>query len=264
MKNILIYTVHKAASMFLHQLTIDAAHEFGIDYYSINNSRYFDEIKQSSWKIFIENKLKENQSQQSCFGPIRSGITDAIFPEALSEYSVILHLRDPRDVLTSFFFYHTYSHLKRKKGFNPDTAPKKPWQDGEIDDFVLAQLPSFKARYHLLISILLGNDNVKFMKYEDMVSNYSAWLDRFLSAFSYLDVSSKQTPKPSAEANFTAKIHQKLFEKYKDEFVIPIEENIYRHKRVIKPGDHRNKLQPNTIEILDSEFSSILTSLSYT
>ena len=250
--------------MFLHQLTIDVANEFGIDYYSINSKRYFDEIKQSSWKIFIENRLKENQSKPSCFGPIRSGITDAIFPHPLSEYSIVLHLRDPRDVLTSFFFYSTYSHLKREKGFDPDTAPRKPWQDGEIDRFVLEQLPSFKARYQLLISTLLGNDNVKFVTYEDMVSNYSAWLDRFLSAFSQLDIASKHTLRPTVVPDFIAQIRQNLFEKYKDEFVVPTEENIYRHKRIIKPGDHRHKLQPNTIEILNSEFSGILKSLSYT
>lgn len=89
MKSVLIYTVHKAASTFLHKISTDVANEFGICYYSINNDRYYDEIKQLSWKTFIEDK-----SKQGCFGPIRAGITEAIFPEALSEYSIVLHLRD--------------------------------------------------------------------------------------------------------------------------------------------------------------------------
>ena len=258
MKSTLIYTVHKAASMFLHQLTTDVSSEFSISYYSINNDRYFDEIKQVSWKTFIEDR-----SRQGCFGPIRAGSTNAIFPENLSEYSIILHLRDPRDVLTSFFFYYTYSHLKREPGFNPDAAPQKPWKEMEIDRFVLDQLPSFKERYQLLISTLLGNKNVNFIKYEDMISNYPAWLDKFLSAFSHFDISSNQSLELASLPNSVAKIHQKLSEKYKDEFTVPIHENIYRHKRQVNPGDHKNKLHPDTIEILNSEFKNILDLLSY-
>ncbi len=244
--------------MFLHRLTTDIACEFGIPYYSINNKQYFDEIKQLSWKKFIEDK-----SKQGCFGPIRSGATEAIFPNTLSEYSIVLHLRDPRDVLTSFFFYHAYSHLKRDPGFHLDNAPVKPWKDMEIDRFVLDKLPIFKTRYQLLISILLGRNNVKFIKYEDMISNYSEWLENFLAAFSHLEIPSAQTLKSTQLNNSIAGIHQNLFEKYVDEFTAPIHENVYRHKRQLKPGDHKRKLQTSTIKRLNDELSNILKLLSY-
>ena len=99
MKGLLIYTVHKAASMFLHRLTNDLSKHIGFDYYSINKTEYFDQIKSISWKKFIESKPKN-----SCFGPIRAGAAEPSIPEELESYSIVLHLRDPRDVLVSLFF----------------------------------------------------------------------------------------------------------------------------------------------------------------
>ena len=68
MKNVLIYTVHKAASMFLHKLGMDLAKRLELDSYSINDKEYYDKIKNSSWKAFIE-----STTGPSCFGPIRAG-----------------------------------------------------------------------------------------------------------------------------------------------------------------------------------------------
>ena len=100
MKKILIYTVHKAASMFLHRVTSETAQELGIDYYSINDDKYFDIIKEQSWLRFIEDETKTG-----CFGPIRAEEAKPNIPEELDAYSIVLHLRDPRDALTSLLFW---------------------------------------------------------------------------------------------------------------------------------------------------------------
>ena len=258
MKSVLIYTVHKAASMFLEKLALDVADEFGICHYSMSNEKYYDKIKQLSWKTFIEEK-----SRPGCFGPIRAKERETIFPEALFEYSIILHLRDPRDVLTSLFFSYIYSHPTKEGRFNPGDALRKKWEEWGIDNFVLVNLPYFKERYQLLTSTLLDNTDVKLIKYEDMISNYPKWLYDFLSAFSHLDVPSQQIPEHISLSNSIPTIHQKLFEKYKNEFTFPTSEDVYRHKRQIKPGDHKNKLKPATIEILNDVFSDVLELLSY-
>ena len=258
MKSVLIYTVHKAASMFLHKLTIDVAKEFKIPYYSINNNKYFDTIKQLSWNTFIEDK-----SKQGCFGPIRIGSTEKIFPEDLSQYSILLHLRDPRDVLTSLFFSHTFSHAKRKGGFNPDDNLRKEWEEKGIDRFVIENLPAYKERYETLISTLLDRPNVKLIRYEEMVLNYPEWLSGFLSAFSHIDVPQRKILGLIDSPNSFSQINHRLSDKYQNEFTIPQSEDIYRHKRQITPGDHQDKLKPETIEILNHEFDRILELLSY-
>ena len=250
MKKILIYTVHKAASTFLHRLARDVSGFVGIDHYSLNYRKdYGNAIRQSSWRQFIE-----DSTGGDCFGPIRSGVAEPIFPDNLSDCSVILHLRDPRDVLTSLFFSGTYGHIKNKDCFNPSDVKRKQWEIDGIDFFVSERIPRYKERFHNLTSTLLGRENVTFITYEEMLSDFSRWLDRFLGAFAHhmpVPHDDRQCPKSYSE------IHRMLQKRYRHEFV-PASENIYSHKRQITPGDHKRKLRPETIDRLNTEFEQIL------
>ncbi|MGC1310057.1 MAG: hypothetical protein WA885_22745 [Phormidesmis sp.] len=257
MKSVLIYTTHKSASMFLHKLAANLAAELGIDAYSINNSQHFDLIKDLSWKAFIE-----DPARNGCFGPIRGGETELIFPDDLSEYSVILHLRDPRDALTSLFFSHVYSHPERKGGFNPGDSARKQWEEIGIDDYVIDRTPKVKRRYHLLIDNLIKHENVRLLKYSDMVLNYPVWLDEFLAAFSHFDVPSRQLLKLVSTPNSLSSIHRRLVKKYQNEFAPPKKEDVFQHRRQIIPGDYKRKLKASTIEKLNNEFHDVLEVLN--
>ena len=258
MISILIFTVHKAASMFVHRLTKDVTKEFKIPYYSINSNDYYNEIRQSSWRNFIE-----NQSVPGCFGPIRTGTAEPTIPEKIDGFSILLHLRDPRDVLTSHFFSQAYSHKRKDGRFNPSDEQRESWINEGIDKHVRKFVPEFKKRYQLLISTLLGRKNVVFVKYEDMVSDYSIWLDGYLLVFSYLQIPPNRLFGFFPVTNSFIKIRDKMNKKYQDEFVPPQNENIYENKRQITPGDHKRKLTLETIEYLNDEFSQILLKLNY-
>ncbi|MGB3496296.1 MAG: sulfotransferase domain-containing protein [Elainellaceae cyanobacterium] len=155
---------------------LDISTETNVPYYSINKPEFQDTINNSSWKKFIESKPGHGY-----FGPIRSREAMPIFPEKINEYSVILHLRDPRDVLVSLFFSYTYSHT-RGKGFNVQEVQRQQWQQDGIDLFVVEYLDNFKERYLLLIDKLLLLNNVTLLKYEDMVTDYAKWLESFLDS----------------------------------------------------------------------------------
>lgn len=252
MKDILIYTVHKSALMFIHRLTKAVASEFGVPYYSINNEEHHSEITSSTWKDFIE-----RQSEQGCFAPIRGGETNQIFPEHLTQCSAVLHLRDPRDVLTSLFFSHVYSHPRIQGRFNPSDAEKQNMEAEGIDACVLKQAPKFAAIYQDLTSNLLSDRNeVRLVRYEDMVLNFPEWLTAFLGAFSPLETSSDNSPSVSS-------VYQRFLAKYETEVAAPASEDVHRHKRQVKPGDHKNKLKPQTIQQLNERFSEQLELLSY-
>lgn len=260
MKSILIYTVHKAASMFLHQISEDVSREFGIIHYSPNASgeaSVHDEIRRVSWKRFIEDPAREG-----CFGPIRAGTADPIIPDGLAAFSVILHLRDPRDVLTSLYYSNVYNHPRKEGRFNPSDEKRKQWEDEGVDVFVLKQVPIFKQRYETLISGLLGRDNVILLKYEDMVNDYSGWLKCFLDGFAHLPLPSKRKLGMLSTPNSLARIHKSLYEKHRKDF-IPPEEDVHKHIRQLMPGDHERKLAPATIAQLDAELEDSLRSLNY-
>jgi hypothetical protein len=253
MKKILIYTVHKAASMFLHKIANDVSEFLGITHYSLNHHKgYCGVIRQSSWKHFIESTIGGD-----CFGPIRSGVAEPIFPDNLSEHSIILHLRDPRDVLTSLFFSEAYAHVKNKNCFHPSDEKRNKWEKDGIDLFVTERIDRYKERFHHLTSTLLGRENVVFVTYEEMLSDFSHWLDRFLSAFTHYDSvlhNGDQFPKSFSE------IHRILQKQYSSEFSV-ISENVFNHKRQITPGDHKRKLRSETIDRLNMEFEQTLTLL---
>lgn len=246
-KNVLIYTVHKAASMFLNRIAHDTADEMDMNCFSINADQYYSKIRKQSWKRFIM-----EQKGPACFGPIRSGEdtsdTPAIFPENLDDYAVVLHLRDPRDMLVSLYYSQTYSHPKRQDGFNPDDFERKVWEKEGVDAFVLKRAPQFKELYRNLTSRLLGKDNVVFLTYETLVTNYSSWLSGFLSAFQ--------------NGSDIMQIHTCLLKKYEHAFE-PMAEDIYRHKRQITPGDYLRKLKRDTIDALNRELKPVLAELNY-
>jgi hypothetical protein len=260
MKSILVYTVHKAASMFLHSISEDVAKEFGITHYSPNNrgqADIYDEIRRVSWKAFIA-----NPSHQGCFGPIRAGTADPILPDELAAFSVVLHLRDPRDVLTSLYYSSVYNHPRKEGRFNPSDEKRKQWEDKGVDGFALEQAPIYKQRYETLISGLLGRDNVTLLKYEDMVADYATWLDRFLGAFSHLSLPPKRRLGLFSTPNSLAAVHERLYEKYRQDFIPPAED-VHKHIRQLAPGDHERKLAAETISHLDAQFGDILRLLDY-
>lgn len=257
MKSVLIYTVHKAASMFLHRLTAEIAAELGISYYSINGDQHFDAIKSESWKGFIE-----DENRAGCFGPIRAGAAEPSIPDDLQSYSVILHLRDPRDVLTSLFYSHVYSHARAPGRFNPSDRHRKHWEREGIDRYVLAKAPTTFETYRELCERLVNEDNVRFVKYETLVLDYSEWLDEYLSAFAHFDPPTKRFLHVIRYAESFSRIRQRLYKKHRREFSVSAE-NVHQHKRQITPGDHQRKLSAQTIQELNLIFRDVLATLGY-
>ena len=257
MNSVLIYTVHKAASMFLHRLTADVAREFGITYHSINFDRDHEAIKRGSWKNFLE-----CGGRTGCFGPIRAGAAEPVIPDDLSSYRAILHLRDPRDVLTSLFFSHVYSHPRTLGRFNPSDEQRACWEEAGIDEFVLQRAPHTLEAYRALCSSLLGKENVLLVKYESLTANYAEWLGQYLSAFAHFEPRPKEPLKVIRISNTLSHIHQRLYNKYRHEFTVSAE-NIRNHKRQITPGDHQRKLAAETIEELNRVFADVLERLDY-
>lgn len=180
MKKVIIYTVHKAGSMFIHRLTKQIAKELKIDYISITDKKYRDVIPIRSWNVFIE-----DDSLTGCFGPIRGGEAVPSIPGNLDKYSIVIHMRVPRDVLTSLYYSMTFSHARKISGFEFAEEKREAWEDEGIDSFVIRITAEYKYRYEYLCSSLIGKEGIKFLKYEDMIINYEGWLNDFLMKFSH-------------------------------------------------------------------------------
>lgn len=252
-RRVIAFTTHKAGSMVLHRILKDICELNRVRYYSPSRTmlpfdRMFDGYD------FIAKK-------RGCFGPIRFFVPS----EAIATASVILHLRDPRDVLTSMFYSYCYMHAGE---IEAGTGYRKEVAEAGIDRFVLEMtgepfyayrgdygigsrykqhVGTVLDRYERYLTELLGRPNTIVVSYEEMVLAFPAWLEKIVGAFDLPDPDETRAVVSARHANSVA----------------AGEEDVWSHKRKVTPGDHREKLQAETIRQLDKIFGPILKRLGY-
>ncbi len=236
--SVILYTTHKCASTYTTTLLAEicAKNEFHtIDleaFLALHDKDIlsFPEKNQSLMPML-------DRPEGFYFGPMRY-----FFPFTnQSSSKKILVLRDPRDVLTSYYYSKLHSHIVINKQFANERAYFK---DYSIDEFVLEMLPDIKKRYSDYIEKLLSQPSVLINSYEKMIGDFDTWL-RDLIDFVDLPVSDewiksvkdKRITKPSGDKN--------------------------QHIRSIQPGDHKRKLNQETITLLNIELKDILQTLGY-
>ena len=254
-RNVIAYTTHKAGSMVLHRVLKDICELNRIRYYSPNESKTqlpFDRI--FAGYDFIAKK-------RGCFGPLRFFVPS----KAIAEASVILHLRDPRDVLTSMFYSYCFMHAGE---IEAHTGYRKEVAEAGIDRFVLDMVsaPFYEYRgdygigsrykkhvgtvldrYERYLTELLARPNTTVVSYEEMILSFPSWLGKLTGAFDLSDPEETRAVVAARHANSVA----------------AGEEDVWSHKRKVTPGDHREKLQPETIRKLDLVFATVLEKLGY-
>ncbi len=244
-QDILFFTMHRSGSMFVFQFCAQLCSLADIPYYSPNLEHNI--IPQQPEPEFWYNK-------HGCFGPLRRYME---IPH-MEDYQVILHLRDPRDVLVSMFYSFCYSH---NGPIEPNTGIRKEVADRGIDNFVLMMstgTPPISGygtgpteiagnvlqRYETYLERLVGKPNVIFVTYEEMVNSFQSWMEKMIVPFGL-------PPNPRIDTAQTREL-----------FSVS-QENAHRHKRKIMPGDYKEKLAPGTIAQLNHRFHHVLTALKY-
>ena len=256
-KNVIVFTTHKAGSMLLHRVLADICQKNNITYYSPH---------QNADKQFPLGRILEGEdfiaARNGCFGPLRCFVPSA----ALSSANIIVHLRDPRDVLTSMFFSYCFIHPGEIGG---NTGYRKEVAKAGIDKFVLDMsdenftrytgdygtgsikykqyVGNVHTRYIAYLREVIGKPNAVVISYEEMVLDFASWLRKLLAAFEL------------ADTDETYRFVERRYAKT----VKPTAENIWSHKRKVTPGDYKEKLRPETISELNLRFSEVLDALGY-
>ena len=188
-----------------------------------------------SSKLFLENAF---HNKGYVYGPFRSY---RHIPK-ISEYKIFLLLRDPRDVLTSYYYSIVYSHtvinsklLEKRRNFKKLT----------LDKFVQSNYQFILDVYKDYVEYLIDMDNVFYWKYEDMIERPAEFIRSFAS-FINVDIT-----------------ENKINEIVAAELVLPEKEDVQNHRRSGKKGQYKKKLSPESIELLNSKFEGVLKSLGY-
>ena len=240
-QSIIYFTLHKCASVYVNN-TLRRVIKRDKDITSLNLSQYYSFLGQplgteDEVNTATAEKLKEafGATFGYYFGPFRHprilNLIDKIYA-----YKILLMLRDPRDVLTSAYYSFGFTHIlpiefSRRKVI---LERRHIIANQSVDEFVLSNRRDYLGKYRVYCKELLNMDNVHFVKYEDMCYDFEGWLYDVLD-FLNIDLNKKQI--------------QNIISKFKSKKVLP--------------SNHRNKLKPETIEILNHDCSDILTILQY-
>ncbi|MGB5024323.1 MAG: sulfotransferase domain-containing protein, partial [Saprospiraceae bacterium] len=163
------------------------------------------------------------------------------FPN-LDKFKIVLVLRDPRDVLTSFYFSTLFNHpLSSVEVYND----RNKYANYTIDKYVLEIAPRMQKIYADYCNNLLHRENVLFLKYEDMIEDFGPWLQR-LTNFLDLKNAEEQVQQIISKTSFKVK-----------------KEDKHSFIRNVKAGDHLSKLKTETILALNKLFQNELEILNY-
>lgn len=255
--------------MVLHTVLREICRKNKIDYYSPNQ----DPDKQLPFER-IFNGEDFIASRNGCFGPLRFFVPTA----ALESANIILHLRDPRDVLTSMFFSYCFMH---EGEIAPNTGYRKEVAEAGIDKFVLDMsdenfsqyrgaygtggtygryVGNICDRYTTYLKEIVGRPNAILLSYEEMVLNFPTWLRKLLASFDLRDVEETCAfvkSRIDVEKDVTRKAAMRAGDGAKPS------EDLSAHRRKATPGDYKEKLKPETIATLNTRFSAVLDALGY-
>lgn len=226
-------TLHKSGSSFLAE-RFDALFRRN-GYTAADLSSYFAKTNPAA-RIRFNNSDEAKRQVFSAKGVFYNAIRIPFIIPSDVNINIILVLRDPRDVLVSYYFSCKHSHPVQ----NPDFLNERTdAQNMSIDEFVLSRSKIFAHRYELLLP-LIGRSNVLFFKYEDMIAD-PLKVEKSIAEATHFDITA---------GSFMAK----------SDFTVT-REDVNRHKRKVQPGDHIQKLKPATITQLDIVFASVLKQL---
>ncbi len=236
--SILLFTTHKCASTLTNKLLGQLC-----------ESSLYTQIDLEAYYALTEKdilKVKKDQSTLNkidkpvgfLFAPLRYFLP---FPQ-IENYKIVLVLRDPRDVLTSYYYSKLYSHYVINKQFKKERAYYK---NHSIDQFVLEMASDIKSRYENYINHILPLKNVINLPYELLVTDFPVWIKK-LNHFLSLNENQDVIKSIIDNTHFVKK-----------------EENQNEQIRNITPGDYKNKLAPETILALNKTLKKVLVELNY-
>lgn len=234
------FSIHKAGSTLMHKMIADVCRAAKIPGISIPDTLFRQGIFEKDWAE--DPRILELISPGRIFYGFRH-LPPVLLADSLQlkfKKSVLL-IRDPRDALVSQYFSYGGKHVshrlpdKNKEAF---LEKAQSTADLSIDEYVLKL-----SRNHLKKLLAYRNnlyfDNVLLCKYEDI----------------YFD---KRTFLGNIFRHFGIRVNQRILDAVAEKNdVRPEEEDPTKHIRKGTPGDHANKLKPETIQELNNLFGKV-------
>ena len=172
------------------------------------------------------------------------------FPPYLRGFDIakskkVLLIRDPRDMLVSYYFSMAQSHFVPNAGVVREHLLRQRAAAAAVDvnDYCISKIDYFKEEFRGYTSIL--GQQIRVFRYEDVIFRKAEWLAEMLL---YFDVELADN-----EIQRIAKAND----------IRPERERPGDHIRQVTPGNFRKHLTKETIERLNNAYSEELAAYHY-
>jgi hypothetical protein len=238
-----VFALHKSGSMFLYEYFKLLSKLNNLNHYSVNNN---------------PKNQNEYNKVNGCICPIRDISEDEQYD--INE-TYIFHFRNPIDTLISEYYSFGFTHILEESWSDSNKRNKIRWerpkekreyiQSITIDQYCINEYNVLLNRYENMINFInlyYSNGNIIISKYDHMFYNFKQWNKDICKA---LNINGES----------------KLYNQFKSEFEnVEIVDNnkiitgeIKTHRRNGTSNQYLNELNTETVNILESVFSNILT-----
>lgn len=243
--SVMVLGLPKAGSTLLHGMMESMSGPAGLTYFALAQKMYTSgvlppQVPAAVSSIFVPKGY--------LFGGFR-GVPPAVELPKWASGRTILLVRDPRDMLTSLYFSHAFSH--RPPGGEEDGRARQQFEKQRAEAQALPIDAFALDRHRRIVSVYrqvgkkLARVGHKTYRYEDVIFDKSNWLKDIIKT---LGLSVGEDWVDANIARFD---------------VVPKDEHPDKHIRRVTPGDFKEKLKPETIAKLDRAFADIYREYGY-
>ena len=238
-------SIHKSGSTLMHNMISAACLRNGIPSANIPHLLFNEGLRDADWDT--DAGLLPFFEDGRVYVGFRSLPPLFARPGILQERKSVLLVRDPRDALVSQYFSfggRYISHARPARNASKFVSRLRTSAHLDIDAYVLAQAENYLGKL-VAYQRALDFDNVLLRRYEEVYFDK----ERFLAdIFHHFGI-----PVPRCVIREVAAASD----------VRPLKERRGQHIRKGTPGDHREKLQPRTIERLTRLFAPVCRDFGY-
>lgn len=245
-KSVFFYTYHKCASTMMANHVLNALPE-------LNHVNYDSLVYQG---IIPADQPLEYEPTGRIYGPMRitkfshmkkadgKSLSKARDPGFLRDKKAVFMVRDLRDIMVSAYFSFGKSHpLSKEERYREQLlAARHAMQEMSIDEYVLSEVDAMLNSHRMMQGLIEACPEAVVIRYEDMIDDFDTFIAKLTSAL----------PLPGT-------VIRELRRRSRPR----AEEDPNRHHRSGKTGDHKNKLQPETIAALNEQLAPALSYFGY-
>ena len=246
MQAFFVFGLHKAGSSLLNKIFKKLCRTTGVADMSLSEQLFLQ--GHSDVPLQTCNNLGSLLVDGYCHRGFRTLPTQLAALEIFRERRKVLLVRDPRDAIVSAYFsFIKGSHRLPESGPLRQSmeASRAENSDLSIDEYSRRAAHGYAASMGVYHQALRGLANSKIYRYEDVIFEKQTWIRDMLN-FIEMDA-------PSAVVDAVVR----------DVDVLPTVEDPKAHIRRVTPGDHKEKLQKETIDYMTEVLSDEMLYFGY-